>query len=325
MLPASVSIRLLHDSSLADHREARRRARRRVQRPVRSAWARPDRGDPGERGRGGGRPRHGGGDGRAGRSGGGRRRGGPAGVVGDREGPGRNRDAARDHRSVAAPARPRPGPAGPVPPPARGAERSATAGLPPCAAGPSPGIGRPAGTRRVQPAGGTVAHRDLIVVGTSAGGIQALQSIARGLSPDLPASVLVVLHLPPESPGLLPAILNRAGRLPASHATDGEPLRAGRIYVAPANAHMLVEDGHLRLARGPRENLHRPAVDPLFRSAAVAYGPRVVGVVLTGALDDGTAGLSAIQRTGGTTVVQDPADALYPSMPQSAMRNTRVD
>jgi two-component system chemotaxis response regulator CheB len=170
-----------------------------------------------------------------------------------------------------------------------------------------------------------VVTRDVIAIGTSAGGIEALRAIASGLPADLPASVLIVIHIPSRSPGLLPQILSRAGPLFAAHATDGERLRHGRIYVAPAGFHMLLEDGTIRLVAGPRENLHRPAIDPLFRSAAVARGRRVIGVVLTGALDDGTAGLRAIKRCGGVTVVQDPAEASYPSMPLSAMRNVRVD
>jgi two-component system chemotaxis response regulator CheB len=170
-----------------------------------------------------------------------------------------------------------------------------------------------------------VAHRDVVVIGTSAGGVEALRELARGLPAELPASVLVVIHLPARSPGLLPSILNRAGPVPAAHPVDGEELRRGRIYVAPAGFHMILEDGTIRLATGARENLHRPAIDPLFRSAAVTYGRRVIGVVLTGALDDGTAGLRAVKRCGGLAVVQDPADASYPSMPQSALRNLDVD
>jgi len=170
-----------------------------------------------------------------------------------------------------------------------------------------------------------MATRDVVVIGTSAGGIEALQQVARGLPAGLPASVLVVIHVPPRSPGLLPRILSRAGPLPAAHAEDGEEIRHGRIYVAPAGFHMLLDDGRIRLVAGARENLHRPAIDPLFRSAALAGGPRVIGVVLTGALDDGTAGLRAIKRCGGTAVVQDPSEATYPSMPLSAMRSVRVD
>jgi two-component system chemotaxis response regulator CheB len=167
--------------------------------------------------------------------------------------------------------------------------------------------------------------RDIVVVGTSAGGIETLRTIVSGLPADLPASVLVVIHLPPDSPGLVPGILNRSGPLPATQAKDNEELRRGHIYVAPPDFHLIVDDGRIRLAKGARENLYRPAVDPLFRSAALAFGPRVIGVVLTGALDDGTAGLSAVKRCGGTAVVQDPEDATYPSMPRSAVRNVRVD
>jgi two-component system chemotaxis response regulator CheB len=171
----------------------------------------------------------------------------------------------------------------------------------------------------------TVVNRDVIVIGTSAGGIEALREVAAGLPADLPASVFIVIHVPPRSPGLLPKILSRHGPLPARHAEDGEAIRHGRIYVAPAGHHMILDDGVIRLVAGARENLHRPAIDPLFRSAALSYGRRVIGVVLTGALDDGTAGLRAVKRCGGVAVVQDPADALYPSMPLSAMRNVRVD
>lgn len=167
--------------------------------------------------------------------------------------------------------------------------------------------------------------RDIVVIGTSSGGIEALQRIARGLPEDFGGSVFVVLHTSPESPGLLPLILEASGPLPASNALDGERIRPGHIYVAPPDHHLLIEPGAVRLTKGPKENRFRPAIDPLFRSAAQVYGPRVVGVVLTGNLDDGAAGLWAVKRLGGTAVVQDPADALFPSMPRSAMRNMKVD
>jgi two-component system chemotaxis response regulator CheB len=170
-----------------------------------------------------------------------------------------------------------------------------------------------------------MATRDVVVIGASAGGIEALREIAAGLPEDLPASILIVVHVPPRGPGLLPRILSRAGPLPAAHAQDGEPIHSGRIYVAPGGFHMILEDGTIRLVAGARENLHRPAIDPLFRSAALARGRRVIGVVLTGALDDGTAGLRVVKRCGGVAVVQDPAEATHPSMPLSAMRNVRVD
>src|SRR5215212_8134984 len=167
--------------------------------------------------------------------------------------------------------------------------------------------------------------KDIIVVGASAGGIEALRALAGGLPADLPASLFVVLHTSPESPAMLADILDRSGRLRALSPKDGDRIRPGTIYVAPPDRHLLIEPNVMRVTRGPKENRFRPAVDPLFRSAAQTYGPRVVGVILTGYLDDGTAGLWAVKQLGGATVVQDPHEALAPSMPASAMRQVRVD
>jgi two-component system chemotaxis response regulator CheB len=166
---------------------------------------------------------------------------------------------------------------------------------------------------------------DIIVVGTSAEGVEALQILVHELPPDLPAAVFIVLHLTPTDPSFLAEILRRAGPLPATQGVDGEIITPGHIYVPPPDHHLLVEPGHVRITRGPKENRFRPAVDVLFRSAAYAYGPRVIGVILTGALDDGTAGLWAVKDRGGLAVVQDPQDACHASMPQSALRHVAVD
>lgn len=166
---------------------------------------------------------------------------------------------------------------------------------------------------------------DIIVVGASAGGVEALAELAGLLPHGLPAAVLVVLHMPAYGHSVLPDILSRRGPLPATHAVDGEPVRAGRIYVAPPDYHLLVRDGKISLTRGPAENNHRPAIDALFRSAARAYGPRTVGMVLTGTLDDGTAGLQSIKSRGGIALVQDPKEALFTGMPVSAIENVAVD
>ena len=168
-------------------------------------------------------------------------------------------------------------------------------------------------------------NRDIVVIGASAGGIEALQQLLRPLRADFPASIFVTVHFPENSTSVLPRILTRAGRIPAIAAADGEPIVPGRIYVAQPNHHLLLEQDCIRLVRGPRENGNRPAIDPMFRSAAIALGPRVIGVVLTGLLDDGTAGLAAIKRAGGVAVVQDPSDAVFPSMPESAIQYVDVD
>jgi two-component system, chemotaxis family, protein-glutamate methylesterase/glutaminase len=160
--------------------------------------------------------------------------------------------------------------------------------------------------------------RDVVVVGASAGGVEALRTLVTGLPEHFPASVFVVLHVPPTA-SVLPAILTRAGRLPAVHAVDGEPIAHRRIYVAPPDYHLLLDREVVRLERGPRENGHRPAIDPLFRTAAMWHGERVIGVILSGSLDDGVAGLAAIRRLGGVVVAQDPEDALYPAMPRGAV------
>jgi two-component system chemotaxis response regulator CheB len=165
----------------------------------------------------------------------------------------------------------------------------------------------------------------VVVVGSSAGGIEALRELASGLPVDFPAPVCIVLHTSPEAPGVVDSILSRSGPVPATNARDRQRLEPGRIYVAPPDSHLLIEPGRVRVTKGPRENRFRPAIDPLFRSAAQVFGPAAIGVILTGNLGDGTAGLWAIKQLGGTTVVQDPADALFPSMPQNAMNHVRID
>ncbi|MDQ6760267.1 MAG: chemotaxis protein CheB [Acidobacteriota bacterium] len=169
-----------------------------------------------------------------------------------------------------------------------------------------------------------MARPAAIVIGTSAGGVEALQVLMRGLPQDVTVPLFIVMHVSPEG-SVLPEILARAGAHRAHHPRDGEKIEPGGIYVARPDFHMTVEDGHVRIVRGPRQNRHRPAIDPLFSSAAAAYGPGATGVILTGLLDDGTAGLNAIKRRGGTAIVQDPKDALYTGMPLSAIESVPVD
>lgn len=166
--------------------------------------------------------------------------------------------------------------------------------------------------------------RDTIVLGTSSGGVDALCAIAKRLPANLPAAVLVVLHIG-SNDSILPSMLQKVGPLRAHHARDGEPLETGRIYVAPPDRHLIVTDGVAKTVRGPKENFARPAIDPLFRSAAVARGARVIAAILTGRLDDGTAGFAAVRACGGLTIAQDPEDAFAPEMPRNAMRYTPPD
>ena len=170
-----------------------------------------------------------------------------------------------------------------------------------------------------------MAHHDVVVVGASSGGVEALSTLVGSLPAGLPAAVFVVLHVNPDAPSYLPAILNRAGALPAAHAVDDEPIRRGRVYVAPPGMQTYVHRGRIAVKRGPVENLHRPAIDPLFRTAAHHYGPRVIGIVLSGALGDGAAGLLAVKRAGGVAIVQDPEDAAFPSMPIQALERVEAD
>ncbi|MFN6527481.1 chemotaxis protein CheB [Nostoc sp. ChiSLP03a] len=164
-------------------------------------------------------------------------------------------------------------------------------------------------------------EQNIIVVGTSAGGVEALTYLVKHLPPDLNAAVIIVLHVSSHSKSFLPEILSRAGNLPVSHAQDGEAIVRGSIYVALPDYHLLVEKGYLRLTRGAKENRCRPAIDPLFRSAARTYGQQVIAVLLTGLLDDGTAGLMAVKMRRGVAIVQNPDDALYPDMPRNAIEN----
>ncbi|MBB4689217.1 chemotaxis protein CheB [Amycolatopsis jiangsuensis] len=168
-------------------------------------------------------------------------------------------------------------------------------------------------------------RRDLVVIGASAGGVTPLKALMAGLPANFPAAVLVVLHVRADGPSALASILDRAGPLPARSASHGEPIRPGTVLVAPPGRHLLVEDDAVVLTDGPTESGHRPSVNATFRSAAIAAGPRVLGVILSGALDDGAAGLHAVTALGGLAIVQDPADAMYPGMPRAALELVDTD
>jgi two-component system chemotaxis response regulator CheB len=168
------------------------------------------------------------------------------------------------------------------------------------------------------------ARRDLVVIGASAGGLPALRALVSQLPADFPAAILIVMHIGSQ-PSILPSLLAVWGKMPAAHVQGGEPLLPGRVYVAPPDHHMLISDGAIRLWRGPKEHYTRPAIDPLFRSAAICCGRRAVGIILSGHMDDGTAGLQAIKSCGGIAVVQDPRDAQVPGMPMSALHHVDID
>lgn len=160
----------------------------------------------------------------------------------------------------------------------------------------------------------------IVVVGTSAGGLDALARLVRQLPPGFPAAVFIVQHMSADTSGdVLVRTLNNQRTLPCVRASHGDPFHGGHIYLPPSDHHLMLAKGRILVTKGAQENRSRPAIDPLFRSAAVAYGNRVIGLLLTGYLDDGTAGLIAIQRCGGTCVVQAPSDAAYPDMPQNAL------
>ncbi|WP_407572870.1 chemotaxis protein CheB [Deinococcus altitudinis] len=165
----------------------------------------------------------------------------------------------------------------------------------------------------------------LIVVGGSAGRIQPLINLAKGLPADFRAAVCIVIHISAHNPSYFPEILARAGPLPATHAQHLGRIESGHVYCAPPRHHLLIENGHFRITTGPKENGVRPAIDPLFRSAAHQQGSNVIGVVMSGMLDDGASGLWAIRHSGGITVVQDPNDAEYDSMPRSALNHVDAD
>ncbi|MCX6212904.1 chemotaxis protein CheB [Spirosoma sp.] len=170
-----------------------------------------------------------------------------------------------------------------------------------------------------------MTKRDIVVIGASAGGVYALRELVAGLPHALPATIFIVQHIAADAPSYLPRILNYAGNIIVIQPVDGEPIQRGHIYVAPPDHHLLIENETMLVKRGPKENRFRPSIDALFRSAAYCYGPRVIGVVLTGLLNDGTSGMWTVKRLGGVSVIQEPEEALYPSMPESVRENVVVD
>jgi len=166
-------------------------------------------------------------------------------------------------------------------------------------------------------------RKNIIVIGASSGGLEALKRLFSGLTNGIDAAIFIVWHMPPDVMGFLPRVLGKLTAMTTENAIDNEPIVFNRVYVAPPDRHMMIESGRVRVVRGPKENRFRPAIDPLFRSAAYTYGGRVIGIILSGALDDGSAGLWAVKKFGGTTIVQDPAESDVPGMPESALRLVR--
>lgn len=167
--------------------------------------------------------------------------------------------------------------------------------------------------------------RDIIVVGASAGGIEAVSDLLVQLPADLKASVFIVIHVSPDSPNLLPEIFQRRSALTCTLASDGQKIQAGIVYIAPADLHLTIKDSTVTVTKGPKENRARPAIDPLFRSAAIACGARVIGIILSGLLDDGVSGLNSIKKCGGIAIAQEPDDAMFPDMPRNALASVEVD
>lgn len=170
-----------------------------------------------------------------------------------------------------------------------------------------------------------MAKRNIVVIGASAGGVVALKELVRSLPPDFNATIFIVQHIAAYATSMLPEILNHAGSLKAVHPADGDSFQPGMIYIAPPDHHILIEENRVLVKKGPKENRFRPSIDALFRSAAYNFGERVIGVVLTGLLDDGTSGMWSIKRLGGVGIIQKPEDAEYSSMPSSVLEYVDVD